>query len=203
MRPDEEVDGWLADIGRSLLLLVILFAVTAVGSCMLSSCAAIGAAIGGTVGSLAGPAGTVGGAVAGAEAGDIVAGKKCAEAETKKRDADLAVVRAQVVELQATIKANGAIDAHNAHLAPGETPTHHLQPVDADESHRVFWIALALVLAALGGAAAYIFRRPLRTWLAKQWRRIEDFVGGRAPSYSQPPATPPPPPERTPMNPNP
>jgi hypothetical protein len=164
----------------------------AVAACLIvafTRCAAVGALLGGGVGTLAGPAGTVGGAVVGAEVGDLVGGRKEAEAEIKQ-------LRSEVIDLRATIDANKQIDDYNVKLPPGFRPVPHVTPpAEPSESH---WIRTALIalVCLLGVGAAWLFRARLLAWA----KRLPDLIRGRAPSAPQVPTAPP---ARTPLNPNP
>lgn len=174
----------------------------AVAACLIlcfAGCAAMGALIGGGVGTLAGPAGTVGGAVAGAEAGDLIGGKKRAEAETKQRDEQIATLRSEIVELQATVRANQQIDNYNVKLPPGFRPVAHVAPVDPDEPSHWFRTALIVLLSLAGVGATWVFRARLLAWA----KRLPDLVRGRAPSAPKPAPPLEPPPRATPLNPNP
>lgn len=147
------------------------------------ACAAIGALLGGGIGLAGGPATAVGGAVIGAEVGDLVGGKKAADAEIKD-------LREEVVDLRATITANRQIDTYNA---SGKKAVPHVEPRPATESTWLRYFLIAFV-CLVGVGAAWVFRARLRAWA----QRIPDLIRGRAPSAPKDPA-----PTPTPLNPEP
>src|SRR4051812_25066699 len=134
-------------------LVVTLALLCFVVALALNGCATVkpmgGAVAGAAAGTLiAGPVGAAVGAAAGAGAGALWQETVAAQDERASCQKELASVKADVLELRATIRANAQIDAYNL-TAARKVP--HTTPVDPDESHWYshvwVWIAGALGVA--------------------------------------------------------
>lgn len=168
----------------ALVVVVLLFAASGCASMKIAG----GAVLGGVGGFLVG--GPVLGAVgagAGALGGDVLAETNRVEKQRDECKAELASMRADIIELRATIRANEQIDDHNLNLPAGKR-VRHVEPEPADEGDPWYRVWLKWLGAALALAGGIHFRRGIARGAVCAWRFVR-----------APPDPIQPPPDRSPL----